>query len=315
MSRTDELRMMVRVAQLYHDDKLKQADISKQLHVSQATVSRLLKRAEDEGVVRVTIVAPRGTYPREESAIRERYGLSEAVVAECFEDREESVLSAIGAAAAHYLETTMSEGDVIGISSWSVSLLRMVDAIHPMKRPHAERVVQILGGIGNPAVQSHATQLTTRLAHLTGAEAQLLPAQGVVNSAAARLVMLGDVYVRAAMDQFRRMNIALVGVGALQPSVMLANSGNAFTDGEMQDLARRGAVGDISLRFFDRNGVPVHGPLDDRVIGVTLEELKQTPRVVAVTGGERKVAAIRACLIGRLANVLITDKFTAERLL
>jgi DNA-binding transcriptional regulator LsrR (DeoR family) len=307
--------MMVRVAQLYHEDKLKQADISRQLHVSQATVSRLLKRAEEERVVRVAIVAPRGTYPQIETSLRQRYKLNEAIVAESFEDREESILSAIGAAAAHYFESTLSEGDVIGISSWSASLLRMVDAIHPMKRPRAERVVQTLGGIGNPSVQSHATQLTTRLALLTGAEAQLLPAQGVVSSSAARLVMLGDVYVRAAMDQFRRMTIALVGIGALHPSVMLANSGNAFTDEELQDLARRGAVGDICLRFFDRNGSPVQGPLDDRVIGVTLEELKRTPRVIGVAGGERKVEAIRACLSGGLINVLITDKFTAERLL
>ena len=315
MSRTDELRMMVRVAQLYHEDKLKQADISRQLHVSQATVSRLLKRAEEERVVRVAIVAPRGTYPQIETSLRQRYKLNEAIVAECFEDREEPILSAIGAAAAHYFESTLSEGDVIGISSWSASLLRMVDAIHPMKRPRAERVVQTLGGIGNPSVQSHATQLTTRLASLTGAEAQLLPAQGVVSSSAARLVMLGDVYVRAAMDQFRRMTIALVGIGALHPSVMLANSGNAFTDEELQDLARRGAVGDICLRFFDRDGSPVRGPLDDRVIGVTLEELKRTPRVIGVAGGDRKVEAIRACLSGGLINVLITDKFTAERLL
>src|SRR5215831_4322302 len=315
MSRTDELRMMVRVAQLYHEDKLKQADISRQLHVSQATVSRLLKRAEEEGVVRVAIVAPRGTYPQIETSLRQRYDLNEAIVAECFEDREEAILSAIGAAAAHYFESTLSEGDVIGISSWSASLLRMVDAIHPMKRPRAERIVQTLGGIGNPSVQSHATQLTTRLAGLTGADAQLLPAQGVVSSSAARLVMLGDVYVRAAMDQFRRMTIALVGIGALQPSVMLANSGNAFTDEELQDLAHRGAVGDICLRFFDRNGRPVQGPLDDRVIGVTLEELKRTPRVIGVAGGERKAEAIRACLSGGLINVLITDKFTAERLL
>lgn len=314
MSRTDELRLMARVAQLYHEDGLKQAEISKRIHVSQASISRLLKRAEEEGIVRVTLVAPRGTYPQLESGLRQQYGLNEAVVAECFEDREEAVMSAIGAAAAHYFETTLGENEVIGISSWSVSLLRMVDAIHPMRRPQAERVVQILGGIGNPGVQSHATQLTTRLASLTGAEAQLLPAQGVVNSAAARLVMVGDPYVRAAMDQFRRMTIALVGIGALQPSVMLANSGNAFSDAELQDLARRGAVGDIGLRFFDSNGVPVHGPLDDRVIGVTLEELRETPRVVGVAGGARKVEAIRACLKGRLVNVLITDKYTAERL-
>jgi DNA-binding transcriptional regulator LsrR (DeoR family) len=315
MSRTDELRMMLRVAQLYFDDKLKQADISERLHVSQATVSRLLKRAEEEGIVRVTISAPGGTYPQYEAALRERYGVDEAIVAECYEDREEAIVSTIGATAAHYLETTLSEGAVIGISSWSVSLLRMVDQIHPVKRLRAERVVQILGGLGDPSVQSHATQLTTRLAALTGAEPQLLPAQGVVSSSAARLVMLGDAYVRAAMDQFRRMTIALVGIGALHPSRMLANSGNAFTDAELQDLARRGAVGDISLRFFDREGKPVHGALDDRVISVTLEELKNTPRVVGVAGGDRKVEAIRACLIGRLVNVIVTDKFTAQKLL
>lgn len=165
--------------------------------------------------MRIAIAAPRGTHPQLESALRERYGLGEIVVAECFGDRKESVVSAIGAAAAHYIEITLSEGDVIGISAWSVSLLRMVDAIHPLKQPRAERVVQILGGIGNPAVQSHATQLTTRLALLTRVQAQLLPAQGVVNSAAARLVLLGDPYVRAPMDQFRRMTIALVGIGAL----------------------------------------------------------------------------------------------------
>jgi DNA-binding transcriptional regulator LsrR (DeoR family) len=315
MSRTDELRMMLRVAQLYFEDKLKQADISNRLHVSQATVSRLLKRAEEEGIVRVTISAPRGTYPQYEAALRERYGIDEAIVAECYEDREEAILSAIGATAAQYLEATLGEGDVIGISSWSVSLLRMVDQIHPMKRLRAERVVQILGGLGDPSVQSHATQLTTRLAALTGAEPQLLPAQGVVSSSAARLVMLGDIYVRAAMDQFRRMTIALVGIGALQPSRMLTNSGNAFTDAELQDLARRGAVGDISLRFFDREGKPVHGALDDRVISVTLEELKNTPRVVGVAGGGRKVEAIRACLTGKLVNVIVTDKFTAQKLL
>ena len=193
--------------------------------------------------------------------------------------------------------------------------MRMVDAIHPMKRVRAERVVQTLGGIGDPSVQSHATQLTTQLAALIGAELQLLPAQGVVSSSAARLVMVGDLYVRAAMEQFRRLTVALVGIGALQPSLMLANSGNAFTDEELRDLARRGAVGDIGLGFFDRKGAPVHGPLDERVIAITLEELKVTPRVIGVAGGERKVEAIRACLAGQLVNVLVTDKFTAQKLL
>jgi len=315
MSRTDELRLIARVAQLYYQDRRKQSEISELLHISQATISRLLKKAEQEGIVRITITAPRGTYPELETALRERYPLAEAIVADCFEDREEAILSAIGAAAGHYVETTLRDGEVIGISSWSASLLRMVDNIHPLKRIRAERVVQILGGIGNPSVQSHATQLTTRLAELTGATLQLLPAQGVVSSSAARLVMLGDSYVRATTDQFRRVTFALVGIGALQPSVMLANSGNTFTSNELHDLESRGAIGDVCLRFFDVDGAAVAGPLDERVIGMSFDELRRVPRVVAVAGGDRKATAIRACLLGGYVKVLITDRFTAAKLI
>jgi DNA-binding transcriptional regulator LsrR (DeoR family) len=313
MARAHELRLIHRVAQLYHVDRLTQAQISGQLRISQATISRLLKKAEQEGIVRTSVVAPRGTYPELEARIRGGFGIQEAVVTECFADQEEAILGAVGAAAGHYLETTLNAGEVIGISSWSASLLRMVENLHPAKR-HAQCVVQMLGGIGNPAVQSHATQLTTKLADLTGARPLLLPAQGVASSSAARLVMLGDPYVRATMDEFRRITVALVGIGALQPSDMLANSGNTFTHDELQDLAGRGAVGDICLRFFDRKGQALGGPLDERVIGISLDELKALPRVVAVAGGERKATAIRGALLGGCVDVLITDKFTAERL-
>ncbi len=315
MSRVYELRLIARAAQLYYAERLKQTEISKRLHISQATVSRLLRKAEQENIVRITIAAPRGTFPDLETALRERYDLSEAIVADCFEDRDDAILAAIGDAAGHYFETTVGEGEVIGISSWSASLLRMVDNIHPLARTKAERVVQILGGIGNPSVQSHATQLTMRLAELTGAEPQLLPAQGIVGSSAARLIMLEDPYVRSTTSQFRRITMALVGIGALQPSVMLANSGNIFESEELHDLEARGAVGDICLRFYDKQGEPVDGQLDERVIGITFEELQAVPRVVAVAGGDRKVVAIRGALVGGHVDVLITDKFTAQKLI
>ncbi len=314
MSRTLELRLIARVAQLYYGEGLKQAAISERLHISQATISRLLKKAEQEGIVRITIAAPRGTFPELEQALRDRFGLAEAVVAECFENREEAILSALGDAAGHYLETTVADGAVIGISSWSTSLLRMVDAVHPLKRVKAERVVQILGGIGNPSVQSHATQLTARLAALLGAEPMLLPAQGVSGSAAARRVMLSDPFVRETLAQFGRVTLALVGIGALQPSVMLAHSGNVFAGADLTDLEARGAVGDMCLHFFDAEGRPVAGPLEDRVIGMTLDELRAVPRVVAVAGGARKTAAIRGALLTGAVDVLITDRFTAEAL-
>lgn len=315
MSSINSLRLMTRIAQMYYLENINQADISAQTHISQATISRLLKRAQKEGIVKFAINVPRGIYPELETDLRARFDIQEVIVTECGADHEDSILSSIGEAAAHYIENTISSGEVIGISSWSASLLRMVDKLHTVKRVQAESVVQLLGGIGNPAVQVYATHLTTRLAQLTGARPELLPAPSVARSASARKVLLSDTSVLAAMEQGRKATLALVGIGSVEPSNMLANSGNVFSSEELHAAAAKGAVGDICLRFFDRSGEPVRTEADSRVIGMSLADLKKVPRVVGVAGGTRKLDALRGALLGKYLNVLITDHFTAAKLL
>jgi DNA-binding transcriptional regulator LsrR (DeoR family) len=314
MSRLNELRMIARVAQMYHVEGQRQADIAAHLRISQATVSRMLKRAQEEEIVRTTVVAPSGTYADLEAALRVEFGLSEAIVVECSEDRDGAIMARIGEAAAHFLEATLQTDEIIGVSSWSETILKMVDNIHPMKNGKAKHVVQTLGGIGDPTVQIHATQLTTRLARLTGAEAHLLSAPGVAQSREAKLVLLGDTYVRQTMDMFGKITLAIVGIGAIEPSSMLARSGNIFSSRELAAIKEAGGVGDISLRFFNAAGGFVKTPLDERVIGMTLEELTKVDRVIALAGGQAKTEAIRGALKAGVIDLLITDRFTAGRL-
>jgi DNA-binding transcriptional regulator LsrR (DeoR family) len=314
MARSDELRLIARVARMYHLDDMKQAEIAQRLRISQAGISRLLRRARDEGVVRISVDAPSGTYPELEERLARRFGLSEVVVAECVEDREEQILSRIGEAAAQYLEATLQPNEVIGISSWSETLLRMVDNLDPARRSQASRVVQILGGMGNPGVQRHATSLTTRLARLTGAEPMLLATQGVTRTTEAQQALVADPYVASTMAEFGRITMALVGVGGLEPSKLLADSGNVFTSTELRELESLHAVGDLCLHFFDANGDPIRSPIEGRVIGISLEQLRAIPRVVGVAGGARKHKALLGVLRGQLIDVLVTDQFTAARL-
>ena len=51
---------MTRVARMYYENDLNQPQIAEQLHISQAKVSRLLKRAGELGIVRVAVVPPPG---------------------------------------------------------------------------------------------------------------------------------------------------------------------------------------------------------------------------------------------------------------
>ena len=314
MARIDELRLMAKVARMYYINELRQTEICERLNIHQSTVSRVLKRAEREGIVRITVSLPSGTHTDIEDAVQARFGLAEAVVVDCLED-DAQISHDLGNAAAFYLENTLKPTDIVGISSWSAALLEMVNALHPSQRFKGARVIQILGGVGSPNAELHATQVTRRLADLIGADATLLPAPGVVGSRDARDVLMKDRFVREALDLFNQVTVALVGIGATEPSRALASSGNIFSPQEIKLLAGKGAVGDICLRFFDAAGRAVVTELNDRVISMGLDQLHAVRRVVGVAGGKRKTNAILGALAGKLVNVLITDLATAARLL
>lgn len=314
ISRQEEVRLMTRIASLYHERGLKQMDIARQLDLSQASVSRLLKRAAAEGIVRISVRVPLGTFPQLEEGLETTFGLKEAIVVEGGASDSE-LLRNLGEAAAFYLESTLKPDEIIGVSSWSETLLAMARAMHPVGKTSGVRVVQILGGVGNPAAASHAAQLTRRLAELVRGDITMLPAPGVVGSAQTRDVLLEDPYVNEAVRRFADVTLALVGIGSITPSPVLAQSGNVLPDAGLDELRTMGAVGDICLRFFDANGLPVHSPWEHRVVGMDLDTLKRVRRAVGIAGGDRKLAAIRGAVRGGLINVLITDEPTAAGLL
>jgi DNA-binding transcriptional regulator LsrR (DeoR family) len=310
----EHLRLMTKVARLYHEHEIRQPEIARRLHISQARVSRLLKSAQEAGIVRTTVVVPEGVQTELEEALEQRYGLRDALVVDCFDVSDDGVIYDLGVAAAGYLQATMTGGDVVGISSWSSTLLAAVDAMRPLPRTGADRAIQLFGGVGNPAAEGHAARLTQRFAELTGARPTFLLAPGIAASRQVKDALLHDEFVQAALDALDEVTLALVGIGSLQPSTLLQSSGNIVPEPELAALGELGAVGDICLRFFNAEGRHVPSEVDERVIGVTLDQLRKADRCVGIAGGPRKYEAIRGALLGRLVNVLITDHVTAERL-
>ena len=314
MSRLDEIRLMTKVARMYYEQGIRQQEITDRLSIHQSTISRLLKKARETNIVRFSVVTPTGVFSDLEGALETKYQLREAVVVDCPAE-EEAMVRDLGAATAFFLETTVKSGTIIGISSWSRALFAMVDALHPGDYCRGGKVVQILGGVGNASAQYQATQLAQRLASLIGAVPVLLQTPGVVGSSEAKKVLSRDAAVREASSLFDHVDLALVGIGSLEPSKLLMSSGNAFSPQERAELSRQGAVGDICLRFFNSEGKPVKSPLMNRVIGIEPASLMRARRVVGVAAGRRKVPAIQAALRGNWINVLITDTRTAEALL
>lgn len=318
MARIEELRLITRVARMYYEQNLRQSEIADLLGLSQATISRLLTSARQEGVVRISVNVPGGVFSELEEKLVGLYNLKDAIVVDCTagdgDEEERLLLREIGAAAAYYVETTIKNNEVVGISSWSSTLLALVDAMHQVPGKSGIQVVQILGGIGNPSAEVHANRLTGRFSSLVNGTAHFLPAPGIVGSEAALRVLMEEQYLLDTMALFDQVTLALVGVGSTEPSKLLTQSGNVFTQEEQDMLEESGAVGDILLRFFDKEGRLVNTPLRKRVVSMSLQQLCKASRAVAVAGGRRKHEAIRGALRGAWINVLVTDRCTAEML-
>jgi DNA-binding transcriptional regulator LsrR (DeoR family) len=59
---TDELRLLAKIARMYHERGIRQPQIAADLHISQSRVSRLLRQASELGIVRTTVSLPSGVY-------------------------------------------------------------------------------------------------------------------------------------------------------------------------------------------------------------------------------------------------------------
>jgi deoxyribonucleoside regulator len=304
------LRLLVRVSEMYYQEKLTQQQIAAALGLSRPKISRLLKAAEDRGIVQIRIINPLGETSALEEELCRRFNLKEAVVALCGGGRDSK--RAIGEAAAAYLERNVCAGNILGVS-WGTTLQEMVNCLHPDGRCPDLTVFQMLGGVGQAEGDYHANELARRIAEAFGGRWYPLPAPVVVSSSQVRDALLAEKRLAEIFDNFHRIDTALVGIGCLADSILKKTG--YLSDEEGKELAYFDAVGDVCSCFFDIEGRVCRTSLHDRVVGISPQALRNIDTVIGMAGGADKIEAITGALRGGFINILVTDELTAERVL
>lgn len=310
----EQLRQMTRAARLHLIEGARQTEIAEKMGISQAGVSRLLRMAEEQGIIRSIVVPPEGLYPDLEEGLVSAYGLDAAYVVDV-DPVDEGIPQILGAAAARCLNGEFDGGPVLGFTSWSTTLREMARLIEPRVKSQIRCVVETLGDLGSPMMQHEADVATLQMAQAFRAEAVFLRAPGVMGSAALRDAALADVHIQKALNLLNEVDIVFVGLGPADFHGPLEENDNFFTAEQLAEVRKLGAVGQLHQRFIDRDGKPVKTPLDDLVIGISLGQLRDAGRRIAVAGGASKHEALAAALAGEWIDVLVTDVDSANMLL
>lgn len=308
----EKISRLVEVAKMYYQLDYSQQEIAKRLGISRPTVSRLLVQAVEEGVVHIKICDPAEDVHELAMQVKEKFNLKHCIVASIPEYKDELIKEKLGEVSANYLYEIVQSGDTIGIT-WGTTLYQLVKQIQP-KNVKDVTIVQLNGGVSYSESNTYASEIVNGLGIAFNTIPHFLQVPAVVDHIVVKQAIIADRHVKKIMELGKQANIAIFTVGDPGEQSTLMHAGY-FLDSDIEILRANKTVGDICSRFIDINGNISHETLNDRTIGIELLHLAEKEYGILIAGGNTKVEGIFGALIGRHANVLITDQYTARALL
>ena len=306
--------LLAQVASFYFEQNLKQDEIAARIGYSRSMVSRLLAEAHEKGIVEVRINYPLLRCLDLEEALQQALNLRIVRVLSRGALGNTQMLRKLGAMAARLVEDLVSQGSKkIGVG-WGTALWETITALR--KTNYADsRVFQIIGSSGSLNPENDGPNLARHLAESLGGQYFTIPAPLIVDSPATREALMHDPTVARIMQESSSIDLALVGIGAIDPESSNWISSGYLTHEQVSALAMQGAVGEVCGIIFDHKGNLQDNPIRNRVVGIVDEDLIRIPLKLGISAGDMKSQPILGACRAGLINCLVTDENAALGLL
>ena len=300
-----------RAGWLYYVGGLTQDQIASTMGVSRQRAQRLVAKAMAEGLVHVRLNHRIGACLDLEARLTERFHLTRCRVAPDFGPGGDAA-RAIAQSAAAELERVLREPEPQVIAFGTGRALRaMAEEFTPPEARH-HRIVSLLGNIG-PDGSATLYDVIRRVAEKLMATYFPMPVPVISDTPEERAFFFHLRPVQTVVALAQQADVTFVGVGQMNDDAPLLKDG-FVTREELTELQALGAVGEIASWVFDAQGRYIDVARNALIGSIRVEPGRDRP-VIGVAAGLAKVTAIRAALVGRLLNGLVTDETTATALL
>lgn len=302
---SQEYELLTEIAVAYYCDEITQEEIANKFGLSRIKVGRLLKRAKEEGIVEINVRYHPVFSTQLEKQLKERFPVSRALIALDHHDEEEQrrqVASLVSA----YLNNILKDNVVVAVGQG-----RNVASVAESSGVIQGRDCRFICGIGGthrPGDVINADHISRLLAKKFGGSSESLYAPAYVENIQLKELLLQNGTIKETLDRARKSDIALVGIGDMNEESYMVKLG-WFTPHEINDASlNQGVIGDIAgYDFFNARGEHVNTVMDNRVIGLSVEELRQIPCVIAIASENTKAMAIMGALRTGAIDIIATS--------
>lgn len=309
------MRNLKKVAHLYYEKNMNQKEIADIVDVSRSQISRMLTEAKNEGIVKITILDTVDSCEHLEESLKKYFGLKDAIVVPTTSYIPDMIRQVVGQAAANYLNSIIKSNQKIGVS-WGISVYEMIKSMKSLNLAETTgvEVVQLIGGLGQTSTTLQSFSLVNQLSNILEGQSHLMHAPGFVSNSILVDNLKKDKEIGSILEKAKNIDIALMGLDALWKHRSLVQVDN-LTEADLELLEKNGAVGQSCFRFYDIQGNICSQSIDDRVLSISLNDLKNIETVIGVATSLDTTEAILGGLRNGFLDVLVSDEKTVEEII
>lgn len=309
---SNDVRLMVKICKLYYYESWTQERLAEKFGISRPIISKMIQKAREVGVVEIIVHDDPQQTSELEKEIELAYNLKQVLVVPTRDLNKELVTSAVGKAAALFVQKLIKNGDRIGVS-WGNTLYHMVREF-PLDKKDKVKIIPLVGGMGNERTEVHSNQIAFELSKKLAGKCESLYAPSAVETKQLRDQISQLPNIAHVLEEGGQVDLALVGIGNPYSMSTMERYGY-LNETVLRELKELDTVADINSRFINREGQIVGHPINHKVIGVGLEQLKLVGNVVGLAFGLHKIESIKAALKGGYIQMLVTDEATAYKIM
>lgn len=298
--------LMAAVARAHYLEDRSRVEIAEEFGISRFKVTRLLKRARDEGVVTIQVNDVGLPDIRLAKRLKKALGLQACVVVRSH-GSEDSRRYQVGTAAAEHLSSTLHDDDTLGVA-WGRTLTATAQQLTSLPQVS---LVQLSGFVADNL--SSPIAIMSRVAALTQGRVYPIFAPLYIADKETADGLRRHPDISRAMQQFSSITTALLSVGSWEPEDNQVRE--VLPEKDLDNALAKGVYADVAGLLLTRDGQLVDPEFQDRCITIPADVLERVPRKIGVAAGSRKAGAIGAAVHAGLINEVVTDHELAQTLL
>ncbi|WCG22846.1 sugar-binding transcriptional regulator [Vagococcus lutrae] len=302
MTEIYERSLLTKVVWMYYIEGMTQKSIADTIGVTRLKVIKMLEQARSENLIQFKIpVADRIKIETERQLIT-HFNLNDVFIVPT--DDPDNTNESIAQAAAMYINDLIEDNAYINMG-YGDTLGRVLNNLANISEKKLS-IISMTGGV--------EPYLPNNKSHIFNAQLHLLPSPLLMSSAETAQSILLEEPIKEIMEMTNLAKISVVGIGGIDEAATIIKT-QILSKNDFIKLEMKGAVGDILMHFIDKDGNLVASDIEEKLVSISLDKVKDFDNVIGVAAGINKIEAIQAALRGGYINTLITDEKTALQLL